>query len=82
MKKLLKQYKVKQFTNIYQNYKYIYIFRYYDFNFSELIQIKKQLQKLKYNFCFLKKKTITNNISNLEGQGSILILYSNKEEFD
>lgn len=82
MKKLLKQHKVKQFTTINQNYKYIYIFRYYDFKISELIQIKKQLQKLNYNFSFLKKKTITKNISNLKGQGSILILYSNKDEFD
>lgn len=82
MKKLLKQHKINQFKNIQQNYKYIYIFRYTDFKISELIQLKKILQKLNYNFCFFKKKLITKKISNLKGQGSILILYSNANSFE
>lgn len=77
MKKIFKQYKFNQFNNIQQNYKYIYIFRYSDFKISEFIQFKKNLQKLDYNFCFLKKNLINHQVLKLKGQGSILILYSN-----
>lgn len=82
MKKSFKQHKKNHFNFIQQNYKYIYIFRYSDFKISELVHLKKILQEFNYNFCFFKKKLINNQVSNLKGQGSILILYSNIYNFD
>lgn len=82
MKKLLKQKKLNQFKQIQQKYKYIYIYRYSDLKISELMQLKKILQKLNFNAFFLKKKLLNNKISNLEGQGSVLLLYSNINNFN
>lgn len=82
MKKLFKQKKLNQFKQIQQKYKYIYIYRYSDLKISELMQLKKTLQKLNFNAFFLKKKLLNNKVSNLEGQGSVLLLYSNINNFN
>nr|YP_010117989.1 ymf98 [Phytophthora captiosa]QPN54000.1 ymf98 [Phytophthora captiosa] len=74
-----KKYKIKQLQKIKQTYKYIYIFRYNDFNINEIILLKKKIKKLNYKSLILKQNIITNIFQKLKGQGSILILYGNND---
>jgi len=80
--KYFKKYKLNQLQKIKQTYKYIYIFRYNDLTISETISIKKKLKELNYKSLILNQNlTKTNNIfeMNIKGQGSVLIIYGNKD---
>jgi hypothetical protein len=80
--KYFKKYKLNQLQKIKQTYKYIYIFRYNDLTISETISIKKKLKELNYKSLILNQNlTKTNNIFeiNIKGQGSVLIIYGNKD---
>nr|YP_010118028.1 ymf98 [Phytophthora fallax]QPN54078.1 ymf98 [Phytophthora fallax] len=74
-----KKYKIKQLQKIKQTYKYIYIFRYNDFNINEIILLKKKIKKLNYKSLILKQNLIIHIFQKLKGQGSILILYGNND---
>jgi len=79
--KYFKIYKLNQLQKIKQTYKYIYIFRYYDLTLNEIIFIKKKLKEFNYKSLILNQNLIeVNNIFklNIKAQGSILIIYSNK----
>lgn len=76
--KYFKKYKINQLQYIKQNYKYIYLFRYNDLNIDEIISIKKKIKILNHKSLILKKKITNNFFLNVKGQGSLLIIYSNK----
>ncbi len=76
---LFKKYKLNQLQNIKQNYKYIYIFRYYDMNINEIILIKKKIKKLNYKSLILKQNLITKYFPNIKSQNSVLIIYGNDD---
>lgn len=79
--KYFKIYKLNQLQKIKQTYEYIYIFRYYDLTLNEIIFIKKKLKEFNYKSLILNQNLIeVNNIFklNIKAQGSILIIYSNK----
>ena len=78
IKKEFKKYKLNQIQTIKQNYKYIYIFRYYDLNINEIILLKKNLKKLKLQSLVLKQNLIKNNFLNLDGQNAVLMVYGNQ----
>lgn len=80
--KYFKQYQLNKLQNIKKTYKYIYIFRYYDLKISENILIKKNLKSLNYKSFILKQNLLKNFFIKLKGQGSVLIIYSNTDEFD
>jgi ribosomal protein L10 len=76
--KNFKNNKINQLQYIKKNYDYVYIFRYNGLNTNEIITIKKQIKNLNYKSLVIKQ-TLTNNFfSNLKGQGSLFIIYSNK----
>jgi len=80
--KYFKKYKLNQLQKIKQTYKYIYIFRYNDLTISETISIKKKLKELNYKSLILNQNlTKIDNIFklNIKGQGSVLIIYGNKD---
>nr|YP_010118061.1 ymf98 [Phytophthora palmivora]QPN54111.1 ymf98 [Phytophthora palmivora]QTV76695.1 ymf98 [Phytophthora palmivora]WOX01695.1 hypothetical protein [Phytophthora palmivora] len=77
--KLFKKYKLNQLQKIKQTYKYIYIFRYNDLNINEIISLKKNIKKLNYKSLILNQNLTINIFSKLKGQGSILIIYGNKD---
>lgn len=79
--KYFKIYKLNQLQKIKQTYKYIYIFRYYDLTLNEIISIKKKLKEFNYKSLILNQNLIKLNNTfelNIKGQGSVLIIYSNK----
>nr|YP_004564243.1 orf142 [Phytophthora phaseoli]ADK76217.1 orf142 [Phytophthora phaseoli] len=76
--KFFKKYKLNQLQKIKQTYKYIYIFRYNDLNINEIITLKKILKKLDYKSLILKQNLTTHIFSKLKGQGSILVIYGDK----
>ena len=76
--KFFKKYKLNQVKTIKQTHKYIYIFRYIDFNIVEITSLKKILKELQYKSLILKQN-LTGIISNkLKGQGPLLIIYGNQ----
>ena len=75
--KYFKKYKLNQLQQIQQNFKYIYIFRYKDLNINEIIILKKKIKNLKFKSLVLKQNLTNKIFLNLEGQGSILIIYGN-----
>nr|YP_004563942.1 orf142 [Phytophthora mirabilis]YP_004564309.1 orf142 [Phytophthora andina]YP_004564448.1 orf142 [Phytophthora ipomoeae]ADK76257.1 orf142 [Phytophthora andina]ADK76297.1 orf142 [Phytophthora ipomoeae]ADK76337.1 orf142 [Phytophthora mirabilis] len=77
--KFFKKYKLNQLQKIKQTYKYIYIFRYNDLNINEIISLKKILKKLDYKSLILKQNLTTHIFSKLKGQGSILVIYGDKD---
>jgi hypothetical protein len=80
--KYFKKYKLNQLQKIKQTYKYIYIFRYNDLTINETISIKKKLKELNYKSLILNQNlTKIDNIFklNIKGQGSVLIIYGNKD---
>ena len=79
--KFLKKYKLTQLQTIKQTYKYIYFFRYNDFNINKLILLKKNLKKLNYKSLIINQKLTTSILTKLKGQGSILLIYGNKDLF-
>jgi len=79
---LFKKYKLNQLQKIKQNYKYIYIFRYYDMNINEIILIKKKLKKLNYKSLILKQNLITKYFPNIKSQNSLLIIYGNDDNLN
>lgn len=79
---LFKKYKINQLQKIKQNFKYIYIFRYYDMNINETILIKKKLKKLNYKSLILKQKLITKYFPNIKSQNSVLIIYGNYDNLN
>jgi ribosomal protein L10 len=76
-----KKYQLNKLQHIKQTYKYIYIFRYHDITIFENISIKKQLKKLNYSSFILKQNLLKNIFLNIKGQGSILLIYGNNENF-
>lgn len=79
--KFLKKYKLTQLQTIKQTYKYIYFFRYNDFNINKLILLKKNLKKLNYKSLIINQKLTASILTQLQGQGSILLIYGNKDLF-
>ena len=79
--KFLKKYKLTQLQTIKQTYKYIYFFRYNDFNINKLILLKKNLKKLNYKSLIINQKLSASILTQLQGQGSILVIYGNKDLF-
>lgn len=79
IKKQIKKYKLNQIQKIKQTYKYIYIFRYNNLNINENISFKKKIKSLDYKSSTLKQNLINKYFSNIEGQGSILIIYGNND---
>ena len=79
--KFFKKYKLNQLQTIKQNYKYIYFFRYNDFSINKLTSLKKKIKKLNYKFLIINQKLTSLIFTKLEGQGSILIIYGNKDLF-
>lgn len=79
--KFFKKYKLNQLQTIKQNYKYIYFFRYNDFSSNKLTSLKKKIKKLNYKFLIINQKLTSSIFTKLEGQGSILIIYGNKDLF-
>ena len=79
--KFFKKYKLNQLQTIKQNYKYIYFFRYNDFSINKLTSLKKTIKKLNYKFLIINQKLTSLIFTKLEGQGSILIIYGNKDLF-
>nr|NP_037606.1 orf142 [Phytophthora infestans]AHW51435.1 orf142 [Phytophthora andina]AAF24780.1 orf142 [Phytophthora infestans]AAW67036.1 ORF142 [Phytophthora infestans]AAW67082.1 ORF142 [Phytophthora infestans]QBM09756.1 hypothetical protein [Phytophthora infestans] len=77
--KFFKKYKLNQLQKIKQTYKYIYIFRYNDLNINEIISLKKILKKLDYKSLILKQNLTIHIFSKLKGQGSILVIYGDKD---
>lgn len=77
--KYFKKYKLSQLQQIQQNFKYIYIFRYKDLTINENIILKKKIKNLKFKSLVLKQNLTNKIFSNLEGQGSILIIYGNQD---
>ncbi len=77
--KYFKKYKLNQLQQIQQNFKYIYIFRYKDLTINENIILKKKIKNLKFKSLVLKQNLTNKIFSNLEGQGSILIIYGNQD---
>nr|AAW62550.1 orf142 [Phytophthora infestans] len=77
--KFFKKYKLNQLQKIKQTYKYIYIFRYNDLNINEIISLKKILKKLDYKSLILKQNLTIHIFSELKGQGSILVIYGDKD---
>jgi hypothetical protein len=80
--KYFKKYKLNQLQKIKQTYKYIYIFRYNDLTINETVSIKKKLKELNYKSLILNQNlTKIDNIFklNIKGQGSVLIIYGNKD---
>ena len=77
IQKEIKQYKLNQIQKIKQTYKYIYIFRYNNLNINENLFFKKKIKNLNYKSLILKQNLIKQNFLNLEGQGSILVIYGN-----
>lgn len=76
--KFFKKYKLNQVKTIKQTHKYIYIFRYIDFNIVEITSLKKILKELQYKSLILKQN-LTGIISHkLKGQGPLLIIYGNQ----
>lgn len=80
--KYFKQYQLNKLQHIKKTYKYIYIFRYYDLKINENILIKKNLKSLNFKSFILKQNLLKNFFIKLKGQGSVLIIYSNTDEFD
>ena len=78
IKQNYKKYKFNQLQKIKKTYKYIYIFRYNDLTINENILLKKNLKKLKFQSLILKQNLIKTFFKNIEGQGSVLIIYSNE----
>lgn len=76
--KYFKKYKLNQIQQIQQNFKYIYIFRYKDLTINESIILKKKIKNSKFKSLVLKQNLTNKIFSNLEGQGSILIIYGNQ----
>ena len=76
-----KKYKLTQLQKIKQTYKYIYFFRYNDFNINKLILLKKNLKKLNYKSLIINQKLSASILTQLQGQGSILVIYGNKDLF-
>lgn len=79
--KFSKKYKLTQLQKIKQTYKYIYFFRYNDFNINKLILLKKNLKKLNYKSLIINQKLSASILTQLQGQGSILVIYGNKDLF-
>ena len=79
--KFFKKYKLTQLQRIKQTYKYIYFFCYNDFNINKLILLKKNLKKLNYKSLIINQKLTASILTQLQGQGSILVIYGNKDLF-
>jgi hypothetical protein len=77
--KYFKKYKLNQLQTIKQTYKYIYIFRYNDLIINENILLKKKLKELNFQSLVLKQNLTNKIFSNIQGQGSILIIYGNND---
>ena len=77
--KFFKQYKLNQLQTIKRTYKYIYFFRYNDFSINKLISLKKNIKKLNYKSLIINQKLSTSIFTKLKGQGSILMIYGNKD---
>lgn len=77
--KYFKKYKLNQLQTIKQTYKYIYIFRYNDLTISENILLKKKLKELNFKSLILKQNLTNKIFSNIQGQGSVLIIYGNDD---
>ena len=75
----LKKYKLNRLQKIQKTSKYIYFFRYNDLNINEIINLKKIIKKLNYKSLILNQYLIAQIFSKLKGQGSILIIYGNKD---
>lgn len=76
--KLKKKYKLKKINKIHTKYKYIFIFRYINIFNKKLIEIKKDLKKNNIKSLIINK----NLIKKIKLQGGILILYTNKYNFN
>ena len=76
-RKLFKKYKINQLQYIKQSFKYIYLFRYNDLKLNEINIIKKKLKNLNYDSLILKQKLSNNFFFNIEGQGTLLIIFGN-----
>ena len=77
--KFFKKYKLNQLQTIKLTSKYIYFFRYNDLSINKLISLKKILKKLNYESLIINQKLITSIFTKLQGQGSIFIIYGNKD---
>lgn len=77
--KYINQLKLDKIKQIENNYKYIYLFRYNDLNYNEIIVLKKEMKKLNLNFLIFKQNLIKQIFPNLKikGQGPLIIIYSN-----
>ena len=77
--KYFKKYKLNQLQTIKQTYKYIYIFRYNYLIINENILLKKKLKGLNFKSLILKQNLTNKIFSNIQGQGSILVIYGNRD---
>ena len=73
-----KKYKLKQLKKIKQTSKYIYFFRYNDLKINEIIVLKKNMKKFSYQTLIANQKLTDQIFPKIEGQGSLLIIYGNK----
>lgn len=78
IKRNVNKLKIEKIKQIKQNNNFIYFFRYNDFNYIEKNILKKEIKKLNLNFLILKQNIIKYTFINLKGQGSLIIIYSNK----
>jgi ribosomal protein L10 len=73
-----KKFKINQLQKIKQQNQYIYLFRYTDLKFNEILLLKKTLKNLNYKLLIFKQTFSKNLFQNITGQGSLLIIYGNK----
>ena len=78
-KKLFNNYKLEQIKQIKNNYKNLFFFRVQNLDSKEIIQLKKNLASLNFECIFLKQNLVNKLFSNLKGQGSLIIVFSNNE---
>ena len=78
-KKLFNNYKLEQIKQIKNNYKNLFFFRVQNLDSKEIIQLKKNLASLNFKCIFLKQNLVNKLFSNLRGQGSLIIVFSNNE---
>jgi hypothetical protein len=76
-KKYLKEYKINVINNLLNYSNQIYLFRYNNLNEKEILLLKQNLKKLKFNLIIIKKKLF---LPFKTQKGAILLIFSHKTE--
>jgi hypothetical protein len=76
-KKYLKEYKINVINNLLNYSNQIYLFRYTNLNEKEILLLKQNLKKLKFNLIIIKKKLF---LPFKTQKGAILLIFSDNKE--